>query len=251
MVISQLNKNSPVPLYNQLYALLAAQINSGEMKAGDKVPPERELAEQLRISRITARQAIDALVESGLVYREQGRGTFVAEPKMRGLIGFTSFSHDIWARGMRPGSLVLSCEVVPVDDSTGKILRLETGRPAIHLVRVRLADDKPVAIQAAYLPYERAQGLENEDMSGVSLYSILREKYYINPCWTEAELEALPATTEEARLLQIEKNDPVLVVRGITFTDSFEVVESVRTVYRGKGLALYIGRQRIAGLSQA
>ena len=249
MAIGQLNKNSTVPLYSQLYAMLATKINSGEFKAGDRLPPERELSEQLHISRITARQAIDALVESGLVFREQGRGTFVAEPKMRGLIGFTSFSDDIRARGIQPSSSVVTLEIIPVDEITAKILKVNAGDPVIHLVRVRLADDKPIAVQAAYLPHHLAPGLEEEDFSKLSLYSILRDKYYINPCWTEAELEALPATTEEARLLQIEKSDPVLVVKGITFTDSFEVVESVRTVYRGKGLALYIGRQRIAGLA--
>ncbi|HEX7976148.1 MAG TPA: UTRA domain-containing protein, partial [Anaerolineales bacterium] len=83
-----------------------------------------------------------------------------------------------------------------------------------------------------------------------SLFSILREKYYINPAWTEVEMEALAATAEEAYHLKINRDDPVLVVKGLTFTDSFELIESVRTVYRGNGLALYIGRQRISTFSR-
>ena len=249
--IRPLNKNSTIPLYSQLYSRLAAQIESGELKAGDRLPPERELAQELRVSRITARQAIDALVESGLVYREQGRGTFVAEPKMRGLIGFTSFSQDMRLRGYQPSSRVLKLQLTQVDESLQRVLKIGPKDLAIHLVRLRMADGHPVALQSAYLPHARCPGLENEDLTNLSLYSVLREKYYVDPAWTEAEMEARPATPDEARLLQIEKNDPVLVVKGITFTDSFEVVESVRTVYRGKGLALYIGRQRISSLDRS
>jgi GntR family transcriptional regulator len=115
MQLRPLNKNSPVPLYIQLYSRLAEQINSGDFQAGEQIPTERGLAETLSVSRITARQAIDALVESGLVYREQGRGTFVAEPKMRGVIGFTSFSEDMKTRGMQPSSLIIKQGLIYVD----------------------------------------------------------------------------------------------------------------------------------------
>jgi len=81
--IRLLNRQSPVPLYSQLYTRLAEQISSGQLKAGGRLPPKRELAESMNVSRITTRQAIDALAEKGQVYREHGRGAFVAEPKDR------------------------------------------------------------------------------------------------------------------------------------------------------------------------
>jgi GntR family transcriptional regulator len=245
-MIRPLNKHSAIPLYSQLYARLVEQISSGQLKTGDRLPPERELAEAMNVSRITARQAIDALVDKGLVYRERGRGTFVAEPKMRGLIGFTSFSEDMRTRGYRPSSQIIAQELTPVEDETRKTLKMDAGELAIRLERVRLADETPVALQSALIPSRLCPGLENEDLRSQSLYSVLREKYGIYPTWTEAELEAIPATAEEACHLHLGMGDPVLIVRGITFSDSFEVIESVRTVYRGKGLALYIGRQRIS-----
>jgi GntR family transcriptional regulator len=248
MQIRPLNKNNPEPLYRQLYSILADMIYSGEIKAGERIPPERELADSLSVSRITARQAIDALVESGMVYREQGRGTFVAEPKMRGVIGFASFSEEMIARGLNPSSIVLKQEVIRVNDRLQNALKLGPEEHALHLVRLRLVDGKPVAYQASYLPHRLCPGLETEPIGSQSLYSILRERYYINPTWTEAEVEAKHASAEEAHELQIEKNDPVLVINGITFTESFEVIESVRTVYRSKGLAIYLGRQRISSL---
>ena len=237
------------PLYSQLYARLVEQITSGELKAGDRLPPERELALSMNVSRITARQAIEALAKKGLVYREQGRGTFVAEPKMRGLIGFTSFSEDMRQRGYTPKSQILIQELISVDEEAQKNLKIGKDKLALRLVRVRLADDRPVALQSALIPSHLCPGLENKDLQDLSLYSVLREDYDIHPAWTEAELEALPATAEEARLLQIEKGDPVLIVRGITYSDSFEIIETVRTVYRGIGLALYIGRQQISTLT--
>jgi GntR family transcriptional regulator len=245
MMFRPLDKNSPEPLYTQLFSRLMEKIETGELKAGDRVPAERELAESLNVSRITARQAIDALVKSGLVYREQGRGTFVAEPRMRSLMGFASFSQDMISRGLHPSSVVLAQELVTVDEKLQKELKIGPKDFAVRIVRIRKANDHPVALQSTYLPYSLCPGLEKEDLTTASLYAVLREKYYIAPAWTEAVMEALPASKEEAQDLQIEMNEPVLMVKGITFSESFEVIETVRTVYRGKGLALYIGRQRI------
>jgi len=248
VMIRPLNKHKG-PLYSQLYSRLAEQIASGELKAGEQLPPERELAESMHVSRITARQALDALAKKGLVYREQGRGTFVAEPKMRGLIGFTSFSEDMCQRGFHPSSQILVQELTLVDVESQKILKMEPDELALRLVRVRMADENPVALQSALIPHRLCPNLEFKDLHDQSLYSVLREEYDMHPALTEAELEALPTTAEEARLLHLEKGDPVLIVRGITYSENFEIIESVRTVYRGKGLALYIGRQRISALN--
>lgn len=240
-----LDKGSRVPLYLQLSTILANLIQSGELKPGDKLASERELAESLNISRITARIAIDYLLEKGLVYRQQGRGTFIAAPKMYSVQGFTSFSEDMRARGYRPRSHVVKQELVYVPREIQKILKVGAKDRVIHLMRVRLADDRPVALQTSYIPHKLCPGLENEDLAEQSLFAILRNRFFVHPAWTEAEMEAMPATAEEAHWLDIPPGDPVLVVRGLTFTESFEVVEYVRTVYRGHGLTVYIGRQRI------
>jgi GntR family transcriptional regulator len=246
MTIRGLDKSSHIPLYRQLLSKLVRQIEAGELKVGERLPSEREMAEQLNVSRITARQAVDALVDSGLVYREQGRGTFVAEPKMRGLQGFTSFSEDLVARGFRPSSRVITQELVPADEKLQQQLKIGPEDQALHLVRVRMADEYPVAIQLTYLNHRLCPGIEHEDFGTHSLFTVLREKYYLHPAWTEVEMEALPATAEEAHLLEIVEGEPVLVVRGLTYTEAFEIIEDVRTVYRGKGLVLYLGRQRIS-----
>lgn len=245
--IRQLDKNSDRPLYRQLAGLLVAQIQSGAFSAGSRLPSERELSEQFNVSRITARQAITTLLDDGLIFREQGRGTFVAEPRMRHLQGLTSFTEDMLARGFQPKSQVLVHELLEGDEELQRHLRLQPGDRILHLVRLRLANDRPIAIQASHISIRLCPGLEDEDFTNQSLFALLREKYYVNPSWTEIDIQAVLASKEEASLLQIRTNDPLLVVRGKTFTDSFEPIETVRTTYIGKGLALYIGRQRIGG----
>jgi len=242
-----LDKNSHEPLYRQLAKLLISQIHAGDYQAGNRLPSERELSESYKVSRITARQAIDLLFEDGLIFREQGRGTFVAEPRMRHLQGLTSFTEDMQARGFTPYSRILTKEVLKADGELQSSLRISAGQRILHLVRLRMADDRPIALQASYISLASCPGLENEDFKDQSLFALLRSKYYLYPTWTEVDIQAVPASKEEALLLEIRPTDPLLVVRGKTFTDSFEPIETVRTTYIGKGLALYIGRQRIGG----
>jgi len=247
--VQPLDKGSHIPLYLQLSGQLTRLIQQGELCPGDRLPSERELAEMLNVSRITARQAVEELLEIGLIYREQGKGTFVAESKMRGLLGFASFTEDMKNRGMVPGSRIVNQEVIAVDDKLAETLHLKFGDPALHLVRLRLADGHPVAIQSSYLPMHLFPELDKVNLTDRSLFDVLRQNYYIYPIWTEAAVEATAATAEQARLLEIKAGDPILIVRGLTFTDMFDVVESVRTVYPGKGLEVYIGRQRLGNIS--
>jgi GntR family transcriptional regulator, N-acetylglucosamine utilization regulator len=245
MVTTSLNKYSHVPLYQQLVDKLIVQIRSGELRPGDRVPSEREIAESHKVSRTTARLALEELVATGLIYREQGRGTFVAASSMRSLIGFASFTEDFITRGCKPGSRILAHDLIDGDEVIRKALRLDEREMVLRLVRLRLADNKPVAIQTSYLPAKLVPGLENRDMTNQSLFAILRQDYYVYPAWTEAEIETARAEPTQAELLGISPGDPVLIVRGLSYTDSFETVESVETVYRGEGLCLYIGRQRL------
>lgn len=245
MTVHRLNKHSDVPLYRQLSGRMVARIQKGELKTGQRIPSEREMAELFNVSRTTARLAIDDLVSSGMVYREQGRGTFVAEPRMSSVMGFTSFSEDMRARGHTPRSRILEQKLVTPDETRREALKLAPGEQALYLRRLRMADERPVALQTAYLPHKMFPGLETFDLDDRSLFSVLRREYYVYPAWTEAEMEAAPADEDEARLLDVSPGDPLLVVRGLTYTETFDIVESVETVYRGRGLALYIGRQRI------
>ena len=245
MKYQPLDKSSHVPLYLQLTAQLIRLIEAGEFKPGDKIASERELSETLKVSRITSRLAIQELLKSGLIYREQGRGTFVAESKMRNVQGFTSFTENMEKRGLKPGSQILLQEVMPADDKLAMQLHIDPGEPVLHLFRLRTADERPIAIQYAHLPLKICAGLENEPLINESLFQVLRTKFNVYPAWTEAVVEASAALPDEAQVLNLKPGEPVLVVRGLTFSETFDIVESVRTIYPSRGFGLYLGRQRI------
>src|SRR6266513_39474 len=122
--MSAIYRNSPLPRYYQLKEIMRERVQSDEWMPGDLIPSERELGEQYGISRMTARQAITELVNEGLFYREQGKGTFVSRHKItQQLIRLTGFTEDIRARGQRPGAKVLSARMVPADEATAEKLR--------------------------------------------------------------------------------------------------------------------------------
>jgi GntR family transcriptional regulator len=244
MIQFQLNKASYTPLYKQLALEFVRQIREGIMLPGTQMPSEREISDIFKVSRTTARQAIDELVTQSFVYREQGKGTFVADPGMRDLMGFTSFSGHMRTLGHVPSSKILQKKIIKPDEKLRAILRLEVGENVLLLERVRMADDKPMALQYSHIPEKLVPGLVDEDLTDKSLFDILKNRYFIFPTWSEAKVEANVLWEHDAEELDLEVNSPCLIVRGLTYTDTFDVVESVKTIYRG-GLTLHIGRQKM------
>ncbi len=239
-----LNKSSYIPLYKQLVDQFVSQIRSGELVTGTRMPSEREIAEGYQVSRTTARQAIDELVNQSLVYREQGKGTFVANPGMRDLMGFASFTNHMLSLGRKPSSKIIKLAVQVPSPALRETLHLAEEEMIVLLKRVRLADDKPIAIQKSYIPEKLVPGLVEIDLTNQSLFQILKTTYYIFPAWSEANVEASLLRDDNAALLNVDAHSPGLIVNGLTYTDTFQVVEYVQTVYPG-GLTLHIGRQKM------
>ena len=238
-----LNREAFEPLYLQLFHSIQTAIENGTLVSGMRIPPEMEIARTLNISRITVRQAIDELMSRGIVYREQGRGTFVSKPTMEGIRGVSSFTEDMRSRGKNFRTEVLSVTKSEPEEVIREKLKLEPGESVVRLVRKRIVEGEPWAIQYSNIPAATAPDLENEDLSQ-SLFYVLRKKYQVYPAWTEAIVSARGATPDEARELNIRDNDVVLVVDGVTYTESFETVEAVTSVYAAERVSLYLGRQR-------
>ena len=148
-----LDKQSPIPIYIQIEEQLKQQIQQGDFPIGTTIPSERELTERFDVSRMTVRQAITNLVNDGLLYREKGRGTFVASPKVeQPLNGLTSFTEDMMARGMVPSSKMINFEILEPESDISAALQLAQGDEVYFVERIRFADDKPMAIERTYLP---------------------------------------------------------------------------------------------------
>ena len=233
------------PMYFRIQQAILEQIQDGRLQAGAQLPSEAELARQYQVSRITAKRALDELVREGRAYRQQGRGTFVAQARIREISGFRSFSEDIRARGFIPSSQVLEFKEVDPLPAIRERLHLPEAEHAFLLKRLRLASLEPVAIETAYLPCHICPGLLQEDLEHGSLYSILAEKYRIVPTWADAEIEAALPTKEETLLLKLKPRTPVLAAHRVTYSANYDALEIVDSVYRGDRFTFYTGRQFI------
>jgi GntR family transcriptional regulator len=237
--------NIPVPMYFRMQQAILEQIQQGALQPGQQLPTEAELAQQYQVSRITAKRALDELVRQGRAFRQQGKGTFVAQTHIRDISGFGSFTEDMKSRGLAPGARVLEFKQMEADTDTQKRLQLAHGEQVYLLKRLRLANDEPVAVETAYLPCRLCPDLLSENLNDNSLYAVLAAKYQIVPTWADAEFEARLATEEEAALLGMDANRPVLSARRLTYSANYDIIEAVTSVYRGDRFTFYSGRQLI------
>ncbi len=243
--MSAIYRNSPVPRYHQLKEILREKIRSGEWKPGDIIPSERELSETYGISRMTTRQAITDLVNEGVFYREQGKGTFVTRHKItQQLMRLTGFTEDIRARGQQPSTKVLVAEMRPATEVVAEKLRISVGQLVFCIQRLRLADGEPLAIELSHINFKGCEKLLEEDLEQNSLYRLLESKYGVPPMEAEQELEAGLAGTEEAMLLKIPMGSSLLYTRRTTFTDRYQPFEYAKSVYCGNKYVFYTHLKR-------
>lgn len=235
-----LDKRHPLPMYYQLKELIREKIAAGEWQPGDLIPSERELSERYSISRMTVRQALTELANDGLLHRDQGRGTFVARPKIRERLSrLTSFTEDMRARGKQASAQVLRLEMVPAGAKVADALQIEFAQPVALIKRLRLADAEPVGIECCHLSFEGCETVLQEDLSG-SLYELLGKRFGLVPIWAQEELEAGVCGPREAQTLGMQRGEPVLLIRRWTFDQDQRPIEYVESVYRGDKYVLSV-----------
>ncbi len=230
-----LHPESSIPLYIQIMELLEKQIESGEYAVGSRLPSERELAERCAVSRMTARQALRALAQKGLTQSSVGKGTYVSAPKInQELQALTSFSEDMRQRGLKSSSRVLAATLRPADPEMASRLHLPLGGEIVVLTRVRLADDRPLAVEITHLPHSLCPGvLEHHDFGRESLYAVLRSEYGLTLVWADQLIETRLPDENECRALDLDGKTPILQFTRVTFDEQNQPVEYVRSVYRG------------------
>jgi GntR family transcriptional regulator len=204
-----------------------------------------QIAAQYKVSRITVRRAIKDLIEQGVLYSLQGKGTFVAREPIRDMTGYRSFSEDIRSKGMQPSSRVLQFTLEPASNQAAALLQLAPGEMIYILQRIRLAGGQPVAFESAHLPARLFPNLDQYDFARRSLFEVFGEAYRIYPAWADAEIQATAAPPEVAQRLEIRSGDPVLTAHRLTYTETFEIIEYVVSIYCGNRFTFYTGRQPI------
>ena len=204
-----------------------------ELTVGDALPPERRLAADLGVSRPTLRAVVDELVRDGLLRRRHGSGTFVAEPKIALPLTMTSFSEDMERRGMRPGSHVVSFGTISAGAKLGAKLQISPVEQVWAVRRLRLADEETMAIEFLHVPHRLLPKLTPGDLEEHSFYELLKEASGVVVASGVQTIEPTVTTEEEAELLGVPVHAPAFLFERVTESEQGQIVEYVRSIYRG------------------
>ena len=231
----RLSRGIGVPAHVQIEQWLTDAIASGELAAGDRLPPERDFAAALGVSRMTLRQALGRLERRGLLAKVIGchGGTFVLQPKVEcDLTTLIGFSEQLRRRGMTAGARVVSAAEEHAGPAVAKALGLQENDPAYLIVRVRLANEQPLALERSYFPARRFPGLLSHALDG-SLYELLAERYGQRPQRALEALESVRARAAEARLLEVPPGTALTLIERTAYTADGSPVEFAHDLYRG------------------
>jgi GntR family transcriptional regulator len=220
--------SSFVPRYLEIEQALRTR--AAALEPHEPLPSESQLCEEFGVSRMTARAAVQRLVQDGLVYRVPGRGTFVAAPRANRTAGhILSFSDEMRRKGRAPSSRVIERRQRQATDEEERRLRVTD---VILLRRVRLADGKPVALERAVFPAARVAEALDADLERRSLFETLVTSGLV-PTSGSATLAAEAATAEDARLLRVRRGTPLLVERRLIRDQDGEPLEWTESRYVG------------------
>jgi GntR family transcriptional regulator len=225
-----------VPRYYEIEQALRARI--AKLSPGDPVPSDTELCAEFGVSRMTARNAMARLVQEGIVLRIPGRGTYVAEqPVHRQAGSLISFSDEMRRRGRRPSSKLLSRGTRAGTPEETAALGLPAGAEVAQLVRLRIADAEPIAVESSVFAPALAPVLAAADLEGGSLFDTLVGAGHV-PTAGRASLVAEPATAADARELGVTRGGPLLVERRLIFDQSGRPLERTESRYAADRYAL-------------
>jgi GntR family transcriptional regulator len=222
-------------LYQQVEATLKEMIEGLVYSPGDQIPSERELADQLGVSRMTVRRAVENLVRRGLLERRSTSGTYVRRPQVYRRVGkdiAVGITQLLQEEGAQAGSKLLSFETILAPLKIAEKLHIRLGVPVIVIRRLRTANGQPFCVETSYLPAELLPGLSADDLIDphASLYRILFERYGIRLVKNNETLKLSYATHDEATLLGLKVGDPVLLLRSVVLDPNDRPVEYLVSV---------------------
>jgi GntR family transcriptional regulator len=203
------------------------------MSPGSPVPPERELARLYGTSRTTVRQALAELVIEGRLLRMQGKGTFVAKPKVAQPLELASYTEGMRQHGLHPLTKILDIGYVTADEELATLLDVRPGGRLLRIHRLRLADGEPMSIDTSHLPARRFPGLRRQLERHASLYETLRTGYGIQLAEAEETIETVLADPHDARLLDVDPGIPLLLLSRHAIDSTGQPVEWAQSWYRG------------------
>lgn len=233
VVKRMVDKSSSVPLYVQIQDALYEQIRGGNLGPGSKAPSELEIAARYNVSRMTARKALEGLVSHGVLYRQRGKGTFVAEQVVfYGLSTMLSFSRTLQTLGYEVTTKVLNQDVIPASTDVAEKLNLRPNSKVVLVRRLRHLDSKPVAIHTSFMDFKVYAPILQVDLGRESLLAAIERVCGTRVAYSKDSVRATLVSSEDMGLLEIPVGSPVLDVEGVAFTDNGQPTRYTKAIYR-------------------
>ncbi|AWV72362.1 GntR family transcriptional regulator [Latilactobacillus curvatus] len=230
------------PVYIQIHNQIKKDIEAGKWSIGDRIPSERELALNFEVSRMTLRQAVQTLVDEGILERRIGAGTYVANQKVQEkMSGVTSFTELMTSQGKQPSSKTISFHIANPSLSEAEKLHLEDGQQVLRMERIRYADNVPICFEVATVPQSVVADFSKSEIT-TSLYKTLEEKGGYKLGGAQQTVSAQLASERIAEFLDIKRNGSILKLRQVSFLANGEPFEYVRTQYVGERFEFYLER---------
>lgn len=240
-MMKPLQNDSLIPLYHQLKERLKHSIDHRQWKPGDQIPSENQLMREYNVSRNTAKKAIEDLVQDGLLYRIQGKGTFVAKPKLQqSLMGLYSFSKVFKENGMVPKDIVLEIREVKPSAEIIEGLQLANSENVIEMKRLRCVDDEPYILESSFLPKRVVPDMSQLERVGqISLYDLLEQEFNVVVVKAKEAFEPVLIRPDESDYLQTKVGKPALLLERTAYDTNGTPVEFCRSIVRGDRCRFY------------
>ena len=235
-----LDRNSPVPLYAQLEDVLRAGILNREWEVNTPIPSEVELSKIHNLSRMTVRSVITRLVNEGLLYRVQGKGTFVSEPKIATRsLAYMGIREQLEMMGYETTTQLINFDVIRADAYLSGLFSIQPGEPVQYIERVRSVNDDPISIHRSYIPQKLCPSLTDENMETEQLCVIMERQYSLKADKVSESLSAILANEREAEMMLVEPRCPLLMLEDINKTSAGVVFEYSKVLFRGDKIKLH------------
>jgi len=244
-----INKYGDTPLYIQLKNLIIEKIKNGEYKENSKIPSEQEFCEMYDISRPTVRQAISDLTNSGYLYKEKGKGTFVSEAKLKiDIKDYSGFTDSILDSDMPGERSIIFSERIDIRDNQElcAAFGVSPGHNAgfAKIVYVNLRNDSPIALNVSYIPLNLFPSIIEDINANKPAYDIMRGKYPLLPSKSSSSLEVIYAGQEESRFLKVQQGHPLICIKNKISSKSGQTVEYVVSKYRADKCKMFFENAR-------
>lgn len=237
---STLDRTGSTPLYAQLDNILRSAITNKEWVVGQIIPSELELCREYGISRMTVRAVITQLVNDGLLYRVQGKGTFVAEPKIKAKsLAYRGLRSQLEEMGYNTTTHLIEHATISAGTHLSNLMGLNVDDEVVYLRRVRYANTTPISVHNSYIVRSLAPSLPIEQLESEELCAILDNVYKLKPARISETLSSVLAAEEYSDLLLVETGWPLLTLEDIIYNEDGKVYEYSKVVFRGDKITLH------------